>query len=41
MPATLTSLTSLQPNPHWARLPLFERKDWASVDGDLESEVGK
>jgi hypothetical protein len=29
MTATLPSLENLKPNPHWARLPLFNRKNWS------------
>lgn len=28
MTATLPSIAKLKPNPHWARLPLFDRKGW-------------
>jgi len=31
MTATLPSLSTLQPNPAWASLPLFERKGWKRV----------
>ena len=28
MTASLPTLEKLKPNPHWARLPLFDRKGW-------------
>ena len=31
MTAALPSLAKLQPNPHWARLPLFDRKGWRTM----------
>jgi type I restriction enzyme S subunit len=31
MTAAQPSLAKLQPNPHWARLPLFDRKGWKTV----------
>lgn len=31
MTATLPPLTSLSPNPHWAKLPLIHRKNWTRV----------
>jgi type I restriction enzyme S subunit len=31
LPHMLPSLAKLQPNPHWARLPLFDRKGWKTV----------
>jgi len=34
MTATLPSLNSLQPNPQWAKLPLFNRKNWTRVRFD-------
>lgn len=40
--ATLPSLTSLQPNPHWARLPLFDRKGWQRVRfGDVVENLNE
>jgi hypothetical protein len=29
MIATLPSIVKLKPNPHWAKLALFNRKDWS------------
>lgn len=29
MTATLPPLAKLKPNPHWAKLPLFSRKNWS------------
>ncbi len=34
MTATLPALASLKPNPHWAKLPLFNRKNWSRVRFD-------
>lgn len=34
MSARLPSLTTLKPNPHWAKLPLFNRKNWSRVRFD-------
>jgi hypothetical protein len=31
MTAALPSIFQLQPNPDWARLPLFDRKGWKRV----------
>jgi restriction endonuclease S subunit len=38
----LTSLAKLKPNPHWARLPLFNRNDWSRVRfGDVVENVNE
>jgi hypothetical protein len=29
MISTLPSLAALKPNPHWAKLALFNRKNWS------------
>jgi type I restriction enzyme S subunit len=34
MTAALSSLPQLKPNPHWAKLPLFNRKNWTRVRFD-------
>jgi len=34
MTATLPSLPKLKPNPRWAKLPLFNRKNWSRVRFD-------
>ena len=34
MQATAENLPTLQPNPHWAKLPLFNRKNWSRVRFD-------
>jgi hypothetical protein len=31
MTAALPALAKLKPNPHWAKLPLFDRKGWRTV----------
>ena len=31
MTATLPSLVAVKPNPHWAKLSLFDRKGWKSM----------
>ncbi len=31
MTTALPALAKLKPNPHWARLPLFDRKGWQTV----------
>ena len=31
MTATIPPLARLKPNPHWAKLPLFNRKNWSRV----------
>ncbi len=31
MTAALPALAKLKPNPHWARLPLFDRKGWRTM----------
>ncbi len=31
MTTALPKFSNLQPNPHWAKLPLFNRKNWARV----------
>jgi hypothetical protein len=33
-------IAALHPNPHWARLPLFNRKNWSRLGGNVESEAG-
>ena len=40
MTATPPSLAKLKPNPHWARLPLFNRKNWSRVRfGDVVKQL--
>jgi type I restriction enzyme S subunit len=40
MTATLSSLAKLKPNPHWAKLPLFNRKNWSRVRfGDVVKQL--
>ncbi len=42
MTDTLPSLAKLKPNPHWARLPLFNRKSWSRVRfGDVVKQLKK
>jgi type I restriction enzyme, S subunit len=42
MTATLPSLAQLKPNPHWAKLPLFNRKNWSRVRfGDIVENVNE
>ena len=42
MTATLTPLSELQPNPNWARLPLFDRKGWSRVRfGDVVENLNE
>ena len=42
MPATLPSLAKLKPNPNWAKLPLFNRKNWSRVRfGDIVENVNE
>jgi hypothetical protein len=31
MTAAPPTLARLKPNPHWAKLPLFNRKNWSHV----------
>lgn len=38
MSAKTPSLAKLQPNPHWAKLPLFERKGWKRYRFDQIAE---
>ncbi len=48
MTTTLPSLAKFTPNPNWARLPLFNRKNWSRVRfgvvvenvNDTESDPG-
>ncbi len=38
----MPSLARLKPNPHWARLPLFNRKNWSRVRfGDVVENVNE
>jgi hypothetical protein len=40
--ATLPTLARLKPNPHWARLPLFNHKNWSRVRfGDAVENVNE
>ncbi len=42
MTAPISSLATLRPNPHWARLPLFNRKHWSRVRfGDVVENVNE
>lgn len=42
MTATIPTLAQLQPNPHWAKLPLFDRKGWKTVRfGDVVENVNE
>ncbi len=42
MTAALPTLAKLKPNPHWARLPLFNRKNWSRVRfGDVVENVNE
>ena len=34
MTATIPTLDKLKPNPNWAKLPLFNRKNWSRVRFD-------
>jgi type I restriction enzyme S subunit len=42
MTATLSNLDKLKPNPHWAKLPLFNRKNWTRVRfGDVVENLNE
>lgn len=42
MTLALPSLPALQPNPHWAKLPLFDRKGWKRVRfGDVVENLNE
>jgi type I restriction enzyme S subunit len=42
MTTTLPTLDSLRPNPHWAKLPLFDRKEWKTVRfGDVVENLNE
>ena len=42
MTATLPSLAQLKPNPAWAKLPLFSRKNWSRLRfGDIVENVNE
>ena len=33
------SRAQLKPNPHWVKLPLFNRTNWSRFDRNVESEL--
>jgi hypothetical protein len=42
MTATLTALGALEPNSNWAKLPLFNRKNWSRFRfGDIVENVNE
>jgi hypothetical protein len=42
MTATLPTLSKLKPNPHWEKLPLFNRKNWSRVRfGDVVENINE
>ena len=42
MTTTLPSLAKLKPNPNWAKLPLFNRKNWSRLRfGDIVENVNE